>query len=143
MSMKTAGDDGDGAMADMNVTPLVDVMLVLLVIFMVTAPLIVPQSMKIKLPQTVSVTQQDQAKNQTLVVMPNGSLVYKGADIQDAAWTHQLKQDKADPRFQIQIQADESVPYGRIAQVMALAQSAGVTRLSFVTLPGSNANMSK
>lgn len=136
MSMKTAGDDGDGAMAEMNVTPLVDVMLVLLVIFMVTAPLIVPQSMKIKLPQTVSVTQQDQAKNETLVVMPNGNLVYKGAEVQDAAWAHQLKQDKADPRFQIQIQADESVPYGRIAQVMALAQSAGVTKLSFVTLPG-------
>ena len=135
MSMKTAGDDGDGALAEMNVTPLVDVMLVLLVIFMVTAPLIVPQSMKIKLPQTVSVTQQDQARNETLVVMPNGNLVYKGAEVQDSAWTHQLKQDKTDPRFQIQIQADESVPYGRIAQVMALAQSAGVTKLSFVTLP--------
>lgn len=136
MSMKTASDDGDGALAEMNVTPLVDVMLVLLVIFMVTAPLIVPQSLKIKLPQTVSVTQQDQAKNQTLVVMPNGSLVYKGAEIQDSAWAHQLRQDKADPGFQVQIQADESVPYGRIAQVMALAQSAGVVKLSFVTLPG-------
>lgn len=136
MSMKTAGDDGDGTLAEMNVTPLVDVMLVLLVIFMVTAPLIVPQSMKIKLPQTVSVTQQDQARNETLVVMPNGNLVYKGAEVQDSAWTHQLKQDKTDPRFQIQIQADEGVPYGRIAQVMALAQSAGVTKLSFVTLPG-------
>lgn len=143
MSMKTVSDDGDGAMAEMNVTPLVDVMLVLLVIFMVTAPLIVPQSMKIKLPQTVSVMQQDQAKNQPLIVMPNGSLVYKGAEIQDVDWTHQLKQDKADPRFQVQIQADENVPYGRIAQVMALAQSAGVVKLSFVTLPGSKVKSGK
>lgn len=135
MSIKTSSDDSDGTLAEMNVTPLVDVMLVLLVIFMVTAPLIVPQSMKIKLPQTVSVIQQDQAKNQTLVVMAEGDLVYKGQATNDAGWTRQLKQDKADPLFQVQIQADERVPYGRIAQIMALAQSAGVTKLSFVTLP--------
>lgn len=135
MSIKTSSDDSDGSLAEMNVTPLVDVMLVLLVIFMVTAPLIVPQSMKIKLPQTVSVIQQDQAKNQTLVVMAEGGLVYKGQATNDAGWTRQLKQDKADPLFQVQIQADERVPYGRIAQIMALAQSAGVTKLSFVTLP--------
>lgn len=136
MSMRTSGSDDDAPMAEINVTPLVDVMLVLLVIFIVTAPLIVPQAMKIKLPQTVSVTQQDQAKNQTLVVLANGNLVYKNRTLDDAAWVAELKVDKAEPLFQVQVQADESVPYGRIAQVMALAQSAGVSRMSFVSLPG-------
>jgi len=136
MSMRTSGSDSDEPMADMNVTPLVDVMLVLLVIFIVTAPLIVPQAMKIKLPQTVSVTQQDQAKNQTLVVLPNGQLVYRGQNVNDVGLVAQLKVDNTEPQFQVQVQADESVPYGRIAQIMALAQSAGVSRMSFVSLPG-------
>ncbi len=66
--MQTKSGSDDGLMAELNVTPLVDVMLVLLVIFIVTAPLIVPQSMKVNLPKTQAVAQQDQAKNAQLVI---------------------------------------------------------------------------
>lgn len=134
MSMNVGGDD-QGMMAEINVTPLVDVMLVLLVIFIVTAPLIVPQAMKVSLPQTVPVAQQDQAKNKVLVISPQGSLSYDNRSVEDKSLVLALSVDKADPNFQLQIQADRTVPYGRVAEVMALAQSAGVTRLSFVTLP--------
>lgn len=134
MSMRTSGDS-DGAIAEINVTPLVDVMLVLLIIFIVTAPMIVPQAMKITLPQTAPVVQRDQAKNQTLVVYKDGQINYKGVDLSETQLKAQMAQEGKEPGFQLQVQADEAVPYGRIAQIMALAQAAGLQKLTFVTVP--------
>ena len=134
MSMRSSGDS-DGTIAEINVTPLVDVMLVLLIIFIVTAPMIVPQAMKITLPQKAPVVQRDQAKNEVLVVLKDGSMNYKGANISDAELRAQMAADGKAPLYQLQVQADEAVPYGRIAQVMALAQAAGLQKLTFVTVP--------
>ena len=134
MSMRSSGDS-DGTIAEINVTPLVDVMLVLLIIFIVTAPMIVPQAMKISLPQTAPVVQRDQAKNEVLVVLKDGSMSYKGAPISDAELRAQMAADGKALHYQLQVQADEAVPYGRIAQVMALAQAAGLQKLTFVTVP--------
>ena len=134
MAIPTSGDD-DAVMAEMNVTPLVDVMLVLLVIFIITAPLIVPQSMKIVLPKTQAVAQQDLAKNTSLVITAQGEMRLDDRVVDEAQLGAALKSRSSEPKFQLQVQADEKVPYGRVAQVMAVAQSSGVTRLSFVTLP--------
>jgi len=134
MSMRSSGDS-DGAIAEINVTPLVDVMLVLLIIFIVTAPMIAPQAMKISLPQTTPVVQRDQAKNEVLVVFKDGSMNYKGSTVSEAELKAQMTADGKASKYQLQVQADEAVPYGRIAQVMALAQAAGLQRLTFVTLP--------
>ncbi len=134
MSMRSSGDS-DGAIAEINVTPLVDVMLVLLIIFIVTAPMIAPQAMKISLPQTAPVVQRDQAKNEVLVVFKDGTMNYKGSTVSEAELKAQMTADGKAPEYQLQVQADEAVPYGRIAQVMALAQAAGLPRLTFVTLP--------
>lgn len=134
MAIPTSGDD-DAVMAEMNVTPLVDVMLVLLVIFIITAPLIVPQSMKIVLPKTQAVAQQDLAKNTSLVINAQGEMRLDDRVVDEAQLGAALKSRSSEPKFQLQVQADEKVPYGRVAQVMAVAQSSGVTRLSFVTLP--------
>jgi biopolymer transport protein ExbD len=123
----------DGLMAELNVTPLVDVMLVLLVIFIVTAPLIVPQSMKVSLPKTQAVAQQDQAKNAQLIVESNGNLTLQGRSVNDHELSIELKQHSSTPQFQLQINADKAVPYGRVAEIMAIAQSNGVTKLSFVS----------
>jgi biopolymer transport protein ExbD len=123
----------DGLMAELNVTPLVDVMLVLLVIFIVTAPLIVPQSMKVNLPKTQAVAQQDQAKNAQLIVESNGNLTLQGRSVNDRELASDLKQQSGTPQFQLQINADKAVPYGRVAEIMAIAQSNGVTKLSFVS----------
>jgi biopolymer transport protein ExbD len=134
MSMRSSGDS-DGAIAEINVTPLVDVMLVLLIIFIVTAPMIAPQAMKISLPQTAPVVQRDQANNEVLVVFKDGSMNYKGSTVSEAELKAQMTADGKASQYQLQVQADEAVPYGRIAQVMALAQAAGLQRLTFVTLP--------
>ena len=134
MSMRSSGDS-DGAIAEINVTPLVDVMLVLLIIFIVTAPMIAPQAMKISLPQTAPVVQRDQAKNEVLVVFKDGTMNYKGSTVSEAELKAQMTADGKASQYQLQVQADEAVPYGRIAQVMALAQAAGLQRLTFVTLP--------
>jgi len=124
----------DGLMAELNVTPLVDVMLVLLVIFIVTAPLIVPQSMKVNLPKTQAVAQQDQAKNVALFIDVKGALQFDGQSVSDAELSEILKAKGQDPKFQLQIHSDKSVPYGRVAEIMALAQASNVTKLSFVSL---------
>lgn len=127
----------DSMVAELNVTPLVDVMLVLLVIFIVTAPLIVPQSIKVDLPKTQAVAQQDQAKNSVLTIDSGGGLTYEGGAITHKELASLLKEKSGDSKFQLQIHSDKAVPYGVVAEIMALAQANGVTRLSFVTLSSS------
>jgi biopolymer transport protein ExbD len=132
MSM-ISNKSGDGMMAELNVTPLVDVMLVLLVIFIVTAPLIVPQSMKVNLPKTQAVAQQDQAKNAQLIVESNGNLTLQGRPVDDRELAMALKEQSSTAQYQLQVNADKAVPYGRVAEIMAIAQANGVTKLSFVS----------
>ena len=133
----TSNRGEESLMAELNVTPLVDVMLVLLVIFIVTAPMIVPQSMKVNLPKTQAVAQQDQAKNAQLVIEANGQLTFQGNAINDQQLAAELKQQSSTPQFQLQVSADKAVPYGRVAEIMAIAQSNGVTKMSFVSVPAS------
>ena len=123
--------------ADLNVTPLVDVMLVLLVIFILVAPMVIPQSMRVNLPKTAMVAQKNESKNAQLVVESDGSLIYQDQSITDQALIAEFKKQSTNKNFQVQIQADKLVEYGRIAEIMALAQSNGVTKLSFVTLSNS------
>jgi biopolymer transport protein ExbD len=125
----------DSLMAELNVTPLVDVMLVLLVIFIVTAPLIVPQSMKVNLPKTQAVAQQDNAKNSQLILEANGQVTFEGQQVSDKNLGQLLKDKSSTPQFQLQVSADKAVPYGRVAEIMAIAQGNGVTKMSFVSVP--------
>lgn len=123
---------GMQAMAEINVTPLVDVMLVLLVIFIVTAPLLVPQSMKVNLPKTVELNKTVATKNSILAIDSTGNIAFNGKNISDSELI-QIFKVSANPNFQVQIQADQAVPYGRVAEIMALAQTNGVTKISFAT----------
>lgn len=132
--MQTNRGSDDSLMAELNVTPLVDVMLVLLVIFIVTAPLIVPQSLKVNLPRTQSIAQQDQAKNGVLIIDAAGAMTFEGAPMNQAQLASVLKERASDEKFQLQVHSDKAVPYGVVAEIMALAQANGVSRLSFVTL---------
>jgi len=124
----------DGMMSEINVTPLVDVMLVLLVVFIITAPLLAPQSLKISLPKTDAVQSNDKPQQVSLVVDAQGNLELENMHVSDEGLAELLKQRAADPKFQLQIEADTAVPYGRVAQLMAIAQKAGVSKLSFMTL---------
>ena len=99
----------------------------------------VPQSMKVNLPQTAAVAQKEQNKNVQLIVQPDGSLIYKDQPITDKELIAEFKKKASDKTYQVQIHADKKAEYGRIAEIMALAQSNGVTKLSFVTLSGTSA----
>lgn len=126
----------DNMMSEINVTPLVDVMLVLLVVFIITAPLLAPQSLKINLPKTESVAHEDKLQKISLAIDAQGDVSLESAHLSDEGLAEMLKNRAADPQFQLQIQADTSVNYGRVAQVMAIAQKAGVSKLSFLTITG-------
>lgn len=121
-------------MSEINVTPLVDVMLVLLVVFIITAPLLAPQSLKINLPKTDAVQQNDPPQKVSLVVDAQGVIELDQHRLSDQELAALLLQRAADPQFQLQIEADNAVAYGRIAELMALAQHAGVSKLSFLTI---------
>ncbi|MBU0688511.1 MAG: biopolymer transporter ExbD [Gammaproteobacteria bacterium] len=126
--------DEGSMMSEINVTPLVDVMLVLLVVFIITAPLLAPQSLKINLPKTDAVQQNDKPQQVSLVVDAQGKVEMDKQPVNDTELASMLATRAADPQFQLQIEADSAVSYGRVAGLMALAQKAGVAKLSFITL---------
>lgn len=123
-----------GGMNEINVTPLIDVMLVLLVIFMVTAPLLTT-GVHVDLPKVKSAPMQmDEAK--MLIIVTADEHVYLGKDDITAGMEDKLK---ANSRLredkELYIQADENVKYGAVLRVMAAARSAGVEKLGMVTDP--------
>lgn len=136
MSFGNNSSQQDNMMSEINVTPLVDVMLVLLVIFIVTAPLLAPQSLKIALPKTTAVSQDTKKIAVRMTVDAQGKVELDNQALTDSQLTDILKQRGADPQFQLQIEADKLVPYGRIAELMAIAQRSGVSKLSFLTVAG-------
>jgi len=123
-------------MSEINVTPLVDVMLVLLVVFIVTAPLL-SQSLQVKLPRTVPVAGRMDTKQQVLTIDAQGKISLEDTSLSDDDLARQLSESAANnDSLELHIHADEAVPYGRVAQIMAIAQHAGVSRLSFMTVAG-------
>lgn len=124
-------------MSEINVTPLVDVMLVLLVVFIITAPLLAPQSLKVNLPKTTQVASDNKRQPVRLVIDAKGNIAINESHLSDEGLAEMLQTNvAADPSFQLQIEADKNVPYGRVAELMAIAQHAGVAKLSFITIAG-------
>lgn len=123
-------------MSEINVTPLVDVMLVLLVIFIVTAPLL-SQSLEVKLPKTAAVAARMNTKQQVITINAQGKVALESIALNDKELAQELANAAAGKdNFELHVHADESVPYGRVAQIMAIAQHAGVSKLSFMTMAG-------
>ena len=123
-------------MSEINVTPLVDVMLVLLVVFIVTAPLL-SQSLEVKLPKTAAVAARMDTKQQTLTINAQGQIALESVSLNDKELAQQLADSAAGKdNFELHVHADETVPYGRVARIMAIAQHAGVSKLSFMTMAG-------
>lgn len=123
-------------MSEINVTPLVDVMLVLLVVFIVTAPLL-SQSLEVKLPKTAAVQTRMDTKQQVVTINAEGKIALDSILISDEKLAQRLNESAAGKdNFELHVHADEAVPYGRVAQIMAIAQHAGVGKLSFMTVAG-------
>ncbi len=123
-----------GGMNEINVTPLIDVMLVLLVIFMVTAPLLTT-GVHVDLPKVKSAPMQtDDSK--LLVIVTSDEHVYLGKDEITGAVDDRLKNNaRLQTEKELYIQADENVKYGAVLRVMAAARGAGVEKLGMVTDP--------
>jgi len=123
-----------GGMNEINVTPLIDVMLVLLVIFMVTAPLLTT-GVQVDLPKVKSAPMQTDESKMLLIVTADEQ-VYLGKDDITAAVEEKLKTNaRLQEDKEVYVQADENVKYGVVLRVMAAARSAGVEKLGMVTDP--------
>ena len=127
--------DSEEAMSDINVTPLVDVMLVLVIILLVTAPLLT-QSVHVTLPKTAETTADVKEQPLQLGVDEQGMITLNKAPIADlAALEAALKDELArNPETGLHLYADQAVVYAKVAEVMAAVQHAGITKIAFVTV---------
>jgi biopolymer transport protein TolR len=126
-------DVGSRPMSDINMTPLIDVMLVLLVIFMITAPLMTT-SLKLDLPRTEGARPSDAPLFIAVSINEQGQM-FVGDEAVTSEQLLQRARDAArrDPATEVQLRADSRVPYGRVAELIGLVQEAGLSRVGFVT----------
>jgi len=126
-------NSGPAPMSDINMTPLIDVMLVLLVIFIITAPLMT-SSLKLDLPKTDAATPQAAPTFIAVAIDGSGKLF-----LGDEALTREVLGQrvaaaaKGNPQLEVQLRADQKVAYGQVADLIGLVQKAGLTRIGFVT----------
>ena len=126
---------GDPPMSEINVTPLVDVMLVLVVIFIITAPLLA-SSIRLDLPRAEGTQPGDAPKFLTLVVDKAGQSFLNDKPVTPEQLATQLAAAaKQNPETEIQLRADQGVAYGKVVEVMGLVHKAGLSRIGFVAEP--------
>ena len=135
MGMSTGGGGGKAPLSEINVTPLVDVMLVLLIIFMVSAPMMTT-GIEVDLPKTHA-ARMDVEEQKLLLTITKEQKVFLGEtevpyDNLEAALTTNARLQR---ERELYLQADENVPYGFVAKVMALIRKGGIEKLGLVTDP--------
>ncbi|MEF2147478.1 biopolymer transporter ExbD [Luteimonas sp. FXH3W] len=135
MAMSSGGDSG-GAMADINVTPLVDVMLVLLIIFMITTPLM-QHKVQVKLPEA-NLDKKDTnmaVPPITIAVTDNGGIFLNDAPTtRDQLETFLATEAQKTPQPQINVRGDKTTKYRAIQEVVQLAQTQGMRKVGFVAI---------
>jgi biopolymer transport protein TolR len=120
-------------MSDINMTPLIDVMLVLLVIFIITAPLM-SASLRLDLPKAGGAQASNAVQFVSVAVDAQGALFWGDLPQTDAQLTARLQEvAQRNPATEVQLRADQRVPYGRIAELIGLVQAGGLSRIGFVT----------
>ncbi|MEX5688218.1 ExbD/TolR family protein [Pseudomonas silesiensis] len=131
--MAFSSQDSDEVLSEINVTPLVDVMLVLLVVFIVTAPLLT-NAIPINLPKTEAVAPVEQKDPLVVSIDDKGKVFINKDEIQANLLEFNLQAAKAkNPDVRVQLQADNGVNYGEVARAMASIERAGITKLSVIT----------
>ena len=128
-------DDADEVMNEITLTPLVDVMLVLLIIFIITVP-VMKHSVNVDLPKAQNLPEETKPETVRLTVDADGKYHWNEFAITDEDLVRQLEAEAAkEPQPDLHIRGDKNVRYERVAQAMAAAQRAGVRKIGFVTDP--------
>ena len=123
---------GEPPMSDINMTPLIDVMLVLVVIFLITAPLLA-SSIRLDLPRSDAASASDAPRALLVVVDRAGQVFLDDKPVSTAELATRMTGMAAqDPDTEVQLRADAAVPYGRVVEVIGVAQKAGLARIGFV-----------
>lgn len=122
--------------SDINVTPLVDVMLVLLVIFILTAPLLT-SAIRLDLPLSKVAQAGEAPESISLILNVKGEIFLNDKPVSLQSLSQELTRvANQKPHIEVQLRADQAVPYGQVLDLMGLAQQAGLSRIGFVTAPG-------
>ncbi len=128
-------DNTDEVMNEINMTPLVDVMLVLLIIFIITVP-VMKHSVNVDLPQASSQREEVKPETLNLSVDASGNYFINESRVSDADLPGLLQAEAArQPQPDLHIRGDKAVRYERVAQAMAMAQQAGLRKIGFITEP--------
>ena len=128
-------DDTDEVMNEINMTPFVDVMLVLLIIFIITVP-VMKHAVNVDLPRATSEREQIKPETVRLSVQADGTYYWNEAQVSDEALSTLLQAEAAkDPQPDLHIRGDKAVRYERVAQALAAAQQAGLRKIGFITEP--------
>ena len=136
MSFNLQNDQNDDAiMAEINMTPMVDVMLVLLIIFMITLP-VIQQAVKVDLPKANSTRNEVKPESIQLSIDAHGQIFWNSTPIDLTTFNgYAEKAAQKEPQPEINLRADKSVKYDAVAQVLSASRRAGLTKLGFVTEP--------
>lgn len=136
MSFGTIDDEGsDEVMNEINMTPLVDVMLVLLIIFIITVP-VMKHSVNVDLPRATNQPEDAKPATVQLGITADGKYSWNAKEVSDEQLKANLQAEAAkEPQADLHIRGDKDVRYERVAQAMAAAQRAGVKKIGFVTDP--------
>ena len=129
MAMKS-GSDNEDAISDINVVPLVDIILVVLIIFMVTAPMIMKPSINVNLPKAAS-GDKSTPSQLSISIATGGDLILNGTKADEAAITGKAQSEVAkNPEIQAIIAADKDVPHGTVVHIIDLVKTAGVKKFA-------------
>ena len=137
MSMSVPGGDGDdGVMSEINTTPLVDLMLVMLIIFLITIP-IITKTVKVELPQPRNIPTQTKPENITLAIDAAGSMYWNGGAVADRTQLLNLVVAEARkvPQPEIHIRADRRARFEAVGRVIYIIQQGGLVKVGFLTEP--------
>ena len=136
MSFKVQNDqDEDNIMSEINMTPMVDVMLVLLIIFIITLP-VIQQAVKVDLPKANSVRNEVKPESVQVSIDAKGQIYWNSTPVTLKAYNENAdKASQEDPQPEINLRADKSVQYDYVAKVLAASKRAGLTKLGFITEP--------
>ncbi len=137
MAMSVGSKEGEDApINEINTTPLVDVMLVLLIIFLITIP-VITKTVKVSLPKAANIATQTKPENITVAVDSEGQIYWNNAPVSDTSALIELVKVEAvkDPQPEIHIRGDGEARYEDIGRVMYSIQRGGVVKVGFITEP--------